>query len=121
MTLILIPLLRLSPRCVHVKGHGGLKDAVREAQVRLPEYTHVLRTDVMGFYENIDQSILLAQLAEQIDDPLILNLLKHAVQRAAERGGLYWDILHGHLPGLPVKPPPGGPCICMCWMSDWRS
>jgi hypothetical protein len=30
LALVVSPLLRLSPRCVHVKGHGGLKAAVRE-------------------------------------------------------------------------------------------
>jgi len=75
LTLVVAPLLRISPRCVHVKGHGGLKATVREVQQHLPDYGHVLRTDVKSFYESIDQSILLAQLADQIDDPLLLDLL----------------------------------------------
>ena len=43
LALVLGPVLRLSPRCVHVKGHGGLKAAVRDVQRRLPEYRHHLR------------------------------------------------------------------------------
>jgi hypothetical protein len=104
LALIVGPLLRLSPRCVHVKGHGGLKAAVREVQQRLPEYGHVLRTDVKGFYESIDQSILLAQLAAQIDDPLLLELLGQAIQRTVERGGLYRDIRTGISRGCPLSP-----------------
>lgn len=87
-----------------MKGHGGLKAAVREVQQRLPEYGNVLRTDVKGFYESIDQSILLAQLAAQIDDPLLLELLGQAIQRTVERGGLYWDIRTGISCGCPLSP-----------------
>jgi RNA-directed DNA polymerase len=104
LALIVGPLLRLSPRCVHVKGHGGLKAAVREVQQRLPDYSHVLRTDVKGFYESIDQSILLAQLAALIDDSLVLALLGQAIQRTVERGGLYWDIRTGISRGCPLSP-----------------
>jgi RNA-directed DNA polymerase len=96
--------LSLSPRCVHVKGHGGLKAAVQEMQQRLADYGHVLRTDVKGFYESIDQSILLAQLAAQIDDPLMRGLLGQAIQRTVERVGLYWDIRTGISRGCPLSP-----------------
>ena len=104
LALVVGPLLGLSPRCVHVKGHGGLKAAVRKVQQRLPDYRHVLRTDVKGFYESIDQSILLAQLAAQIDDPLLLDLLGQGSQRAVGRCGLYWGIRTGISPGCPVEP-----------------
>jgi len=93
--LVVGPPLGLSPRCAHVKGHGGLKAAVREVQQRLPDYGHVLRTNVKGFYESIDQSILLAQLAAQIDDPLARDVLGQAIQRTVEHCGLYWDVRTG--------------------------
>jgi RNA-directed DNA polymerase len=104
LALVVGPLLRVPPRCVHVKGHGGLKAAVREVQQRLSDYGHVLRTDVKGFYESIDQSILLAQLAAQIDHPLVLALLGQAIQRTVARGGLYWDIRTGISRGCPLSP-----------------
>ena len=103
LALVVGPQLALSPRCVHVEGHGGLKAAVREVRQCLPAYGHVLRTDVKGFYESIDQSILLAQLAAQIDDALVLELLGQAIQRAVERGGLYWDIRTGISRGCPLS------------------
>jgi hypothetical protein len=34
LALVMGPLLRFSPRCVHVKGHGELKATVREVQQR---------------------------------------------------------------------------------------
>ena len=73
--------LALSPRCVHVKGHGGLKAAVRRVQQQLGAHEFVLRTDVKGFYESIDQPTLLAQLAAQVRDPGLLGLLRQAIER----------------------------------------
>jgi len=52
LTLAIAPLLPISRRCTHVKGHGGLKYAVREVQSRdcglgrhviLPYYKHFIR------------------------------------------------------------------------------
>jgi RNA-directed DNA polymerase len=96
--------LSLSPRCVHVKGHGGLKYAVRGVQQHLGAHAHVLRTDVKGFYENIDQPKLLVQLAAQVSDPRLLDLLRQAVERTVERGGLYRDIRTGISRGCPLSP-----------------
>lgn len=73
---------------MYVKGQGGLKAAVREVKQRLPGYEHVLRTDVQRSYESIDRAILLEHLAEDIDDPLIMDLLGQAIPRTVERRGL---------------------------------
>lgn len=62
LALAVAPRLVPSPHCVHVKGHGGLKAAVRRVQQQLGSIQYVLRTDVKGFYECIDQRQLLAQL-----------------------------------------------------------
>jgi len=69
LTLAVAPRLNLSPHCVHVKGHGGLKATVRRVQQQLVGYQYVLRTDVKGYYETIDQPTLLAQLAAQVRHP----------------------------------------------------
>ena len=69
------------------------------ALARLPA-----RTDVKGFYENINQPTLLAQLRDEIGDALILDLLRQAIERAAERGGLSWDIRTGISRGCPLSP-----------------
>lgn len=104
LTLTIQPQLHLSSRCVHVKGHGGLKAAVREVQQRLPGYHYVLRTDVKGYYEHIDHQILLAQLARSIKEPPLRDLLHQAIARTVERGGLYWDIRQGISRGCPLSP-----------------
>jgi len=104
LALMISPLLGLSRRCVHVKGHGGLKAAVREVYQRLPDYRFVLRTDVKEFYQSIDQSILLEQLRGDIDKPYVLALLGQAIRRTVERGGLYWEIRTGISRGCPLSP-----------------
>ena len=111
LALVVGPQLGLSPRCVHVKGHGGLKAAVREVQQRLPDYGHVLRTDVKGFYESIDQSILLAQLAAQIDDPLVLEPARPGDPAHGGARRLVLGHPHRHLARLSVEPDCSGPCI----------
>lgn len=104
LTLALGPRPALSPRCVHVKGHGGLKAAVRRVQQQLGAHEFVLRTDVKGFYENIDQPTLLAHLAAQVRDPGLLGLLRQAIERSVERGGLWRDIRTGISRGCPLSP-----------------
>jgi hypothetical protein len=77
----------LAPLCTR-QGAWGLK-ARRSTFSASTSYA----PHTKGFYQNVDQwMILLTQLAEHIDDPLILDLLKQAVERIAERGTLYWAI-----------------------------
>jgi hypothetical protein len=54
--------LTLSKPCTHIKGNGGLKRTVAEAQAQLKGYRYVCKTDVKGYYESIDQFLLLNQI-----------------------------------------------------------
>jgi hypothetical protein len=49
LTVVLAKRLPVSRRCVHVKGHGGAKAAVRQVWAKLPENAFVFRTDVRAF------------------------------------------------------------------------
>jgi hypothetical protein len=60
--------LPLSPRCTHLKGHGGLKYAVRQGLAYLPHHHFVLKTDVRAYYASIDHQLLLDRLAVHIAD-----------------------------------------------------
>jgi RNA-directed DNA polymerase len=44
-------LLPTSKACTHLKGHGGLKQTVRQVYDALPQYHFVCKTDVKGYYE----------------------------------------------------------------------
>lgn len=58
--------LALSKSCYHLKGHGGLKGAVREILKVLPRYRFFCKTDVRSYYDSIDHYTLLIQLHEHI-------------------------------------------------------
>src|SRR5207253_2377363 len=50
LSLALAPRLGISPKCCHIKGHGGSKWAVRRVWDQLPPNRFVLRTDVRHYY-----------------------------------------------------------------------
>jgi RNA-directed DNA polymerase len=96
--------LALSSLCTHIKGHGGLKATASALQAALPGYTYVMKTDVKGYYESIDHTILLRQLDKDIADPFIWRLLVQFVKRSVERGGTFKSITCGISRGCPLSP-----------------
>jgi hypothetical protein len=104
LALTLPQYLPLSNHCVHLKGHGGSKDAVRRVMARLPHDPFVLKTDVQSYYASIDHQSLLDQLAIHIADRRIMNLIGQYLLRCAERGGLFWEYKQGIALGCPLSP-----------------
>jgi hypothetical protein len=103
LALVLEGVLPVSRRCTHIKGHGGAKAAVGRAAVRLRRLPFVIRTDVRGYYANIDPVKLVERLARYVPDPEILRLVTAVTARTSERGGLFRD--SGGLPlGCPLSP-----------------
>jgi hypothetical protein len=96
--------LALSSLCTHIKGHGGLKATVNDLNAALPDYRYVMKTDVKGYYESIDHTILLKQLDKDITDPFIWRLLVQFVKRSVERGGTFKSITCGISRGCPLSP-----------------
>ena len=96
--------LPLSPRCMHLKGHGGLKRAVCEVYEALPQHQFVLKTDVQSYYASIDHGLLLDRLAKYIDDDRVMNIVTQYLRRCAERGGLFWEHRKGISLGCPLSP-----------------
>ncbi len=68
LAIVLARRLPISPRCTHVKGHGGGKAAVRQVRDHPAENRFVLRTDVKSYYASIDHFLLMDQLAGYIGD-----------------------------------------------------
>ena len=104
LALVLPPHLPLAPQCTHLKGHGGLKGAVRQVLAHLPRYRFVLKTDVHSYYASIEHQVLLDKLAPHLPDPRVLRLIAQYLQRCAERGGLYWEATQGLALGSPLSP-----------------
>lgn len=96
--------LPLSPRCCHLKGHGGAKGAVREVLARLAESRFVLKTDIRRYYDSIDHERLLERLERRIGDRFVLNLLVQYLRRTSERGGIFHDYRRGIPLGAALSP-----------------
>ncbi len=108
--------LVLSPSCVHLKGHGGLKRAVADIHAKLDGYQFVCKSDVKGYYESIDQYTLLNQIDDQVTAPLLRHYCYQIVRRCLEDGGEHWDIEQGISRGCAMSRC-WGLCICWHWMS----
>ena len=54
----------LSRRCKHLKGHGGVKGAVRYLNRVVDRYAYVARFDVVSYYESMDHVLLLNSLKQ---------------------------------------------------------
>ena len=52
----------LSRRCKHLKGHGGVKGAVRYLNRIVDRYAYVARFDVVSYYESMDHGLILKSL-----------------------------------------------------------
>jgi RNA-directed DNA polymerase len=94
----------LSPHCVHVKGHGGVKKAVRDVCHHLSSGSHVMKSDVRGYYATIDHMLLLDMLSEYITDRFVLRLLWQYLKRTVRYGENYRDVEKGISLGCPLSP-----------------
>ncbi len=108
LTWLLEGVLPVSPRCYHVRGHGGAKAAVREIQRQLAGNVFVFRTDVESYYDSIDHDLLFDRLARHVADAGILDLLRQFLRRTTERGGVFWEHRQGISRGCPLSPLIGG-------------
>ena len=54
----------LSRRCKHLKGHGGVKGAVRYLNRVIDRYAYVARFDVVSYYESMDHGLILKLLRQ---------------------------------------------------------
>jgi len=104
LTLVLHPVLPVSPHCTHLKGHGGLKGTLRAVLAHRSSHPFVFKTDVQVYYASIDHHRLLACLTPHLPDPGIFNLVGQYLKRRAERGGLVWEYQQGLPLGCPLSP-----------------
>ena len=104
MALVLGPRWPISPRCTQVKGHGGLKGALRWVCSKLPEYRFIFRSDIKGYYDNIDHTILLRQLDRLVPEREVMRLLTQVICRIVGWGGTFGEIRRGIGRGSPMSP-----------------
>jgi len=94
----------LSKTCYHLKGHGGLKGAIKEVVTLLPRYRFFCKTDVRFYYDSIDHFTLFIKLYEYIDDRRLMDYVWQFLRRCVEWGGLYQDIRRGIPRGASLSP-----------------
>jgi len=106
LTLYLQDKLPLHSSCTHIKGHGGHKYAIRQINqcIQSDEYGFVCRTDIRGYYANINKHILIEQLAGHIACPIVLNLLAQFIFYHVEYGGTFHTPINGISRGSPLSP-----------------
>jgi len=101
LALVLGPVLTIPGSCLHVKGRGGLKGAVRAVRQAVGKNTFVCRTDVRAYYASIGHVKLQSLLADSVRDGRVLSLLWQSMRRCSERGG--W--IREHTRGIPLGSP----------------
>lgn len=111
--------LPLHPACEHVKGHGGGKLSIQRlhglltsaasettdttattettTQKKTTGYRRVCRTDIRGYYRNINRDTLYAQVKRHVGDPVMLSLVHQYLHYTVEDGGTF------HTPGKGIS------------------
>jgi RNA-directed DNA polymerase len=94
----------LSGNCYHLAGNGGAKAAVRATAKHLKKEQHVMKSDVRGYYANIDHEILFSLIQKYVSDRLVQKLLWQYIRRTVYCDGLYRDVKRGISLGCPLSP-----------------
>ena len=91
--------------CYHVKGHGGLKKAVKHTHEALPEYRYVMRSDIKSYYESIHFNTLMTIIETYVNHKILLQLIYKACCRTETRGGIFYEYNTKSIPkGSPLSP-----------------
>ena len=119
VTLVLTQHLKphTSNQCVHVKGNGGGKEAVRHITKQLKDNSFVFRSDIKSYYASIDHHVLMEQLHSHINDARVITLIWDYLNRTVQFGRLYRDIKRGISLGCPISPLIGA--LYLKLMDDW--
>ncbi|KFD24794.1 reverse transcriptase domain-containing protein [Yokenella regensburgei] len=99
LTCLLAPHLPVHHTCEHIRGQGGGKQSARRVHhfLRNTNASFVFRTDIRGYYANIDKDRLYRQLTTCITCPGIRSLLWQFLYYSVENGGNF----HTPVKGIP--------------------
>lgn len=99
---------KITRRCYHIRGNGGLKKAIMDILKNKSKYNHVIRTDIKSYYDSIDQQILIEKLANHIYDKKIIKFILQYMKRTVSMCEGYVEIKKGLPMGSPLSPLLGG-------------
>lgn len=106
MTLVLQRYLlpRLPACCLHLKGNGGTKEAIRQVNQILKPGQFAMRTDVRQYYDSVDHCTLYISLCELIPDDEFCRLIWHSLQHVVVCDGEYHQVSRGLSRSHPMSP-----------------
>lgn len=109
LALALENVLPVSNLCEHVRGHGGGKASVLSAHRHLTagRYPFVCRTDIRGYYGQIDKDTLYRQLCSHVRDKRVRGLLWQFLHYSVEEGGTFHTPEKGIPRSSALSPLPG--------------
>ena len=65
----------ISPRCLHLAGPTVIKQATAEIKAALDSgrFNYVMRIDIRSYYASINHRLLIQQVTQHYDDPILLR------------------------------------------------
>lgn len=119
-------LLPLHESCEHVKAHGGGKQSIEKLHSLLTtqsvdsekktaasttldaadirHYKWVCRTDIRGYYRNINKQTLMQQVRQHVSAPVLRDLVQQYIHYTVEDGGTFHTPEKGISRGCPLSP-----------------
>ena len=82
----------------------GLNDDAVQAVVNSRQYKWVCRTDIRGYYRNIDKQTLLSQVRQHVLSPVLRDLVDQYIHYTVEDGGTFHTPEKGISRGCPLSP-----------------
>ena len=86
---------KLSRNCTHVRGNGGMTEALRILRTKVSANEFFVRSDIKDYYASINHEILLQQLSQLVDEPEVLALIKLSLNRLELHNGQLVEIRQG--------------------------
>lgn len=82
----------------------GQNDDAVQAAVNTRQYKWVCRTDIRGYYRNIDKQTLLSQVRQHVPSPVLRDLVDQYIHYTVEDGGTFHTPEKGISRGCPLSP-----------------
>ena len=95
---------KVSNKCCHLKGNGGVRGAVKKINNEISNHKFVVKSDVADFYKSMNHKILLAHCKKIIKDKRIIKILKQYMNRLEDVNGEYNLVSEGISKGCPLSP-----------------
>jgi hypothetical protein len=79
----------ISPLCLHLTGPSVIKRVTTQIKAALNSghYHYVIRADISSYYASINHKILLSQISQHFNDPIVLKYLYDIITIAIDYGG----------------------------------